>query len=154
MTSLNWLNLLTAQVEQAWSFTTVYGEIRRFTCDRITIVYLHVVYGEIRRYTDKKTVVYCLRKRRPYTISVLSRFSPYTIVSLRIRLRRHTIVIRSHVLRQNTVVYDRIFSVYGRIPPFTTVVTFDLGIRFFCEHTYIRTVAIWNQKFCYSFQIL
>ncbi len=115
------------QVEQAWSFTTVYGEIRRFTCDRITIVYLHVVYGEIRRYTDKKTVVYCLRKRRPYTISVLSRFSPYTIVSLRVRLRRHTIVIRSHVLRQNTVVYDRIFSVYGRIPPFTESVTFDLG---------------------------
>jgi hypothetical protein len=57
----------------------------------------------------------------------LSRFSPYTIVSLRVRLRRHTIVIRSHVLRQNTVVYDRIFSVYGRIPPFTESVTFDLG---------------------------
>jgi hypothetical protein len=36
--------------------TTVYGEIRRFTCDRITIVYLRVVYGDIQRYTELVTV--------------------------------------------------------------------------------------------------
>ncbi len=34
--------------------TVVYGEIRRFTCDRITIVYLHVVYRDIRRYSGEK----------------------------------------------------------------------------------------------------
>ncbi len=34
----------------------MYGKIRRFTCDRITIVYLPVVYGEIRTVHDRLRV--------------------------------------------------------------------------------------------------
>ena len=96
------------------------------TCDRITIVYLRVVYGQIRRYTDENAIVYGRSKRRLHTISV---FSPYTDQYDRIRIRRYTIVIRSQVLRQNMVVNDRIFPVYGCIRPFTEFVTFDLGMH-------------------------
>ncbi len=64
-----------------------------------------------------------------YTEAVYNlRFPLYTIVLLRMRSRRYTIVIRSHVLRQNTVVYGRIVNVYGRLRPYTDLVTVDLGI--------------------------
>jgi hypothetical protein len=44
----------------------------------------------------------------------------------RIRSRRYTIVIRSHVLRQK---YGRIVNVYGRKRPYTECVNLDLGAK-------------------------
>jgi hypothetical protein len=44
-------------------------------------------------------------------------------------IRQKTVVIRSHVLRQNTVVYGRIVNVYGRLRPYTELITVDLGER-------------------------
>ncbi len=61
---------------------------------RVLRPYISVtVYGEIRWFTEKKTVVYCLRTRKPYTVSVLLHFSPYTLVFF-----------------PYTVVYDRLRS--------------------------------------------
>ncbi len=49
---------------------------------------------------------------------------PYFVVFRRIRSRTYTIVIRSHVVWWNTVVYD---TVYYRLRPYTESVTVDLG---------------------------
>ncbi len=51
------------------------------------------------------TPMYYLNKRKPYTISVFLRTRSCTIH--RLWLRRYTIVIWSHVLRRNIVVYQR-----------------------------------------------
>ena len=100
----------------------------RITCARITIVYLRVVYGEIQPYTERKTTVYDSCVRNPYAVSVFLRISPSTIVSLLIQSRRYTIVIRTQVIRQKTVVYDCKGIVDGRLRPHTEPVILDLGI--------------------------
>ncbi len=64
------------------SYTEKYEHIRRKKNDRLRSQYTEAIYG--------------------------LRFSPYMIVLLRIRVRRSTIVIRDHVIRQNTVVYGGI----------------------------------------------
>jgi hypothetical protein len=75
------------------------------------------VYDRIRHRIRPYTTVYI-----PYTLRIRS---PYFAIFLRIRLRSDTIVIRSHVLRRNTVVYGAYMAVYGRIRhrirSFTTV---------------------------------
>jgi hypothetical protein len=108
------------------SYTEKYGDIRRKK--RSFTVSVHG--GHIRsQYTE---AIYGLSTRRPYTVSVLLRFSPYIIVLLRIRARRYTIVIRDHVIRQNTVVYGGIRIVHGRLRAYTDSVIIDLGSHF-CE---------------------
>ena len=87
------------------SKTIVY---HRITCVRITIVYN-----------------YCVRS--PHTVSVLHHISPSTTVLLRIRTRRHTIVIRAQVIRRKTIVYDRKRTVDSRSRPSTEFVILDLG---------------------------
>jgi hypothetical protein len=70
-----------------------------------------VVNDRIRRNTTIYMIPYYdPRLRSLYTITVSHRISPYTIVFLRIRSRRNTIVILDHVIRQNTVVYGRFCS--------------------------------------------
>src|SRR5262249_27004463 len=69
----------------------------------------------------------CFRIRRPYTISVNDRISSYTIVFSPYTTRRNTIVILSHVNRQNTIVYGKIRNVYGRLRVYTDFVFLDLG---------------------------
>jgi hypothetical protein len=51
------------------------------------------------------------------------------MVLLRIRSRRYTIVIRSHVTRQNTVVNREIRSVHGRLRAYMESVFVDLGLN-------------------------
>ncbi len=64
------------------------------------------MYDRLLPYMTSYTAVYMA-----YTIRIRL---PYFTVFRRIRLRPYTIVIRSHVIRQNTVVY-------GRISPYTVV---------------------------------
>jgi hypothetical protein len=84
------------------SYTEKCGDIRRKKNDRLLSQYTEAIYG--------------------------LRFAPYMIVLLRIRARRYTIVIRDHVIRQNTVVYGGIRTVYGRLRAYTDSVIVDLGI--------------------------
>ena len=121
-----------SQVEQPRSYTTVYGKIRRNTWASITIVFFRVVYDDIRQHTEKNTTVYGPRIQSSYTIFVSLRTSPYMIVSSRIRLRRHTIVILAHVLRHSTIVYGACLHVYGRKRAYMDCVSFDLGSRIVC----------------------
>ena len=111
--------------------TVVNDRIRRNTMiymvqyyDRISPSPYTQEYGNIRSKIRSFTIlVYAIRIRSPFC----SVFLLYTIVFHRIRSWRYTIVIRYHVIRQNTVVNDRIFPVYGGIRPFTESVTLDLG---------------------------
>jgi hypothetical protein len=54
---------------------------------------------------------------------------PYFTVFRRIRPRAYTIVILSHVVWRNTVVYD---TVYDRLRPYTKTVIVDLGDDMLC----------------------
>jgi hypothetical protein len=108
--------------------TVVNDRIRRNTTIYMVPYYDRLSSSRIRRNTEEKPIVYCLSTRRPYTVSVLLRFSPHMIVLLRIRARRYTIVIRDHVIRQNTVVYGGIRTVYGRLRAYTDSVIVDLGM--------------------------
>jgi hypothetical protein len=45
----------------------------------------------------------------------------------RIRARGYTTVIRDHVIRQNTVVYEEMQAVYGRLRAYKDSVIVDLG---------------------------
>jgi hypothetical protein len=73
-------------------------------------------HGRKRSYTEKYGDI--RRKKRSFTISVHGGH---------IRARRYTIVIRDHVIRQNTVVYGEIRTVYGRLRAYTNSVIIDLG---------------------------
>ncbi len=64
---------------------------------------------------------------------------PYFTVFRRIRSRTYTIVIRSHVLWRNTVVYDR-------LRPFTESVTVDLGTS--VDDIEIALSIKWYKVFC------
>ena len=72
------------------------------------------VYDHTWRNTTVSMWEYYGRLWSTHTISVLLRFYPYVIVSLRIQSRQYTTVI---------------FPVYGRIRSFTEFATFDLGSR-------------------------
>jgi hypothetical protein len=114
-------NIVTTQVEQARSFTTVYGEIRRFTCDRITIVYLHVVYGDIRRKNRSFTVLVHGGRIQSLFSSVYDRIAPYTV----------TMIYDRNTITCITAKYSRIRSYRERLRPYTELVTVDLGSKYF-----------------------
>ncbi|CAF2082104.1 unnamed protein product [Rotaria magnacalcarata] len=92
----------------------------RFQAERVrsfTLVCLRVVHSEIRPYTETKNgrlrflyiePVYDLRFAPYFTI--YSRISPYTT-------RRYAIIILSHVLQSNTIVYGTDTTVYGLRKP-------------------------------------
>jgi hypothetical protein len=89
------------------------------------------------------------RLRSQYTEAIYGlRFSPYMIVLLRIWARRYTIVIRDHVIRQNTVVYGEIRTVYGRLTVYTDSVILDLGGVYQTSdngQTYVKIDRLLNQ---------
>ena len=103
----------------------------RITCARITIVYFVFIYGEIQSYTERNTIVYDPSIRNSHVVSVSDRIFPSTIVFLHIRSRRYTIVIRTHVILQNTVVYDceRIVDAHLRL--YMETVILDLSCFLF-----------------------
>ena len=103
----------------------------RNACARITIVYFVFIYGEIQSYTERKTIVYDPSIRDSHVMSVSDRIFPSTIVFLRIRSRRYTIVMRAQVILQNTVVYDceRIVDAHLRL--YTETVILDLSCFIF-----------------------
>jgi hypothetical protein len=118
-------------------YTTVFC---RITWARITIVHLRVVYGNIRRKKRSFTAfVHEGRTRLPFC----SVFCLYPIILLRTRPRKYTIVIRAHVIRQNTVVYREIRNVYGRLrTPFSsTWVTSVSNSRYPSRSEMYRTSA-------------
>ena len=84
------------------SNTTIYGE----KYDRLRFSYMESVYD---------------LRFSPY-FAVYGRISPYTT-------RWYTIVILSHVLRPNTIVYGDKRNVYGRLRPYMDSVNLDLGFR-------------------------
>ncbi len=77
--------------------------------------------------------------------SVLLRFSPYMIVLLRIRLRRYKIVIWSHVIRQNMVVYREIRTMHDHLRVYTDSVSVDLG--YYKNITLEQTIAVLFGRF-------
>ena len=111
----------------------------RITCVRITIVYFVFIYGEIQSYTERKTIVYDPSIRNSHVVSISDRIFPSTIVFLRIRSRRYTIVIRAQVILQNTVVYDceRIVDAHLRL--YTETVILDLGCFIFYLSLFVKS---------------
>ena len=84
--------------------------------DLCTVVFLYtLIYDRIQeKYDDLRPY---MGKIRSLTVSVFRH----------IRSRTYTIVIRSHVIRQNTVVYGDKRNVYGCLRPYTDSVNLDLG---------------------------
>ena len=111
----------------------------RITCARITIVYFVFIYGEIQSYTERKTIVYDPSIRNLHVVSVSNGIFPSTIVFLRIRSRRYTIVIRAQVILQNTVVYDceRIVDAHLRL--YTETVILDLYCFIFYLSLFVKS---------------
>jgi hypothetical protein len=107
-----------SQVKQARSKTTVYEEIRRFTCDSIRVVYLRVVYEEIRRYTEKNYG----RLRSPYTMSIYDLgFTPYFSVCDRIPPYTITEIYDRNTVTCNPVKYGRLRQYFSRTRSYTIV---------------------------------
>ena len=111
----------------------------RITCVRITIVYFVFIYREIQSYTERKTIVYDPSIRNSHVVSVSDRIFPSTIVFLRIRSRRYTIVMRAQVILQNTVVYDckRIVDIHLRL--YTQTVILDLSCFLFYLSLFVKS---------------
>ena len=111
----------------------------RITCARITIAYFVFIYGEKQSYTERKTIVYDPSIRNSHVVSVSDRIFPSTIVFLRIRSRRYTIVIQAQVILHNTVVYDceRIVDAHLRL--YTETVILDLGCFLFYLSLFVKS---------------
>ncbi len=91
------------------------GQIGTVVSDRIqrnTTIYMVPYY-------DRWSPCRIRRKKRSFTVSVHGGH---------IRARRYTMVIRDHVIRQNTVVYGEIRTVCDRLRAYTDSVFVDLGI--------------------------
>ena len=109
------------------------------TCARITIAYFVFIYGEIQSYTERKTIVYDPSIRDSHVVSVSDRIFPSTIIFLRIRSRRYTIVMRAQVILQNTVVYDceRIVDAHLRL--YTETVILNLRCFIFYLSLFVKS---------------
>ena len=135
--------------------TVINDRIRRNTAIYMVAYYDRISPCRIRR----NTVIYGQKNDRllpSYTAAVYGlRFSPYMIVLFRIRSRRYTIVIRDHVIRQNTVVHGKIRNVHGRLQAYTDSVFVDLHSkqkRNFTEPPK-KVRQIWKSlQMCWKFQ--
>jgi hypothetical protein len=105
--------------------TVVNDHIRRFTCDRITIVYFCVVYGEIWWFTGKKTIVY-YRRIRSLFFSVYDRITPYTVTEIYDRITITCNTAKCGRVRRNTERTGSFTSVHGRLRAYMESIFVDL----------------------------